>query len=66
MSCGEQPEGKADLKYLHRRGRTAGSWPLRQRLELVAFDARLAGVPPALLEALWEVLDRLSGQSEPW
>jgi hypothetical protein len=31
-----------------------GGWPLRQRLELLAFDARLAGVPPALLEALWE------------
>jgi hypothetical protein len=31
-------------------------WPLRQRLELLAFDARLAGVPPALLEAL----DRLA------
>ena len=28
-------------------------WPLRDRLELLAFDARLAGVPP-LLEALWE------------
>jgi hypothetical protein len=35
-------------------------WPLRQRLELLAFEARLAEVPPAyrvppaLLEALWE------------
>jgi hypothetical protein len=34
-------------------------WPLRQRLELLAFDARLSGVPQALLEALWEVIDRL-------
>lgn len=32
-------------------------WPLRQRPELLAFDARLAGVPPALLEAVWEVID---------
>ena len=34
-------------------------WPLRQRLELLAFDARLAGVPKALLEALWEAIDGL-------
>jgi hypothetical protein len=40
-------------------------WSLRDRLELLAFDARLAGVPPALLEALWEAIDRISGQSEP-
>jgi hypothetical protein len=26
-------------------------WPLRDRLELLAFDAPLAGVPPALLDA---------------
>jgi hypothetical protein len=30
-------------------------WLLRDRLEFLGFDARLAGVPPALLEALWEV-----------
>ena len=41
-------------------------WPLLQRLELLAFDARLAGVPQGLLEALWEAIDGLSGQSEPW
>ena len=35
-------------------------WPLRGRLELLAFDARLAGVPQALLEALWEAIDQLS------
>jgi hypothetical protein len=29
-------------------------------LKLLAFDARLAGVPPALLEALWEAIDRLA------
>jgi hypothetical protein len=26
---------------------------------VLAFDARLAGAPPALLEALWEAIDRL-------
>ena len=36
-------------------------WSLRDRLELLAFDARLAGVPPALLEALWEAIDGLPG-----
>ncbi len=38
-------------------------WPLRQRLEVLAFDARLAGVPQGLLEALWEAIDRLSWPS---
>jgi hypothetical protein len=33
---------------------------LRDRqLDLLAFDARLADVPPALLEALWEAIDGL-------
>jgi hypothetical protein len=32
---------------------------LRQRLELLAFDARLAAVPPTLLAALWEAIDSL-------
>ena len=32
-------------------------WPLRQRLERLAFDARLVGVPQALLEVLWEAVD---------
>jgi len=33
---------------------------LRDRLlDLLAFDARLADMPPALLEALWEAIDRL-------
>jgi hypothetical protein len=36
-------------------------WSLRDRLELLAFDARLAGVPPALLEALGEAIDLLDG-----
>jgi len=39
-------------------GKDYSGWPLRDRLELLAFDARLAGVPPALLEALW---GRLTG-----
>jgi hypothetical protein len=34
-------------------------WPLRQRLELLAFDAPLARVSPGLLEALSEAIDRL-------
>ena len=32
---------------------------LGDRLELLAFDARLAGVSPTLLEALWEAIDGL-------
>jgi hypothetical protein len=36
-------------------------WPLPAKLELLAFDARLAGVPPALLSALWEAIDPLPG-----
>ena len=34
-------------------------WSLRRRLELLAFDARLARGPWALLEALWEAIDGL-------
>jgi hypothetical protein len=37
--------------------------PIRQDLAslvgLLAFDARLAGVPPALLEEFWEAIDGL-------
>jgi hypothetical protein len=32
-------------------------WSLRNRLEMLAFDARLAGVPLALVTAVWEVID---------
>jgi hypothetical protein len=32
-------------------------WPLRDRLEMLAFEAGLAGVPLALVTALWEVSD---------
>jgi hypothetical protein len=42
-----------------KQGEDYRGWPLRQRLELLAFDARLAGVPPQLLEALWKAIDRL-------
>jgi hypothetical protein len=38
---------------------------LRDRLELLAFDARLAGGPQALLEALWEAIDRLGDRPRP-
>jgi hypothetical protein len=41
------------------RGEDHSGWPLRQRLELLAFDARLAGVPQALLAALCEAIDLL-------
>jgi hypothetical protein len=37
------------------------TWPLRDRLELLVFDARLAGVPPTILAALWEAIDVLVG-----
>ena len=40
-------------------GEDYSGWPLRKRLELLAFDARLAGVPHTLLEALWEVIEQL-------
>jgi hypothetical protein len=45
---------------LDERGEDYRGWPLRQRLELLAFDARLAGVPQVLLEALWEMIDRIA------
>jgi hypothetical protein len=32
-------------------------WSLRDRLELLAFEARLTGVPPTLIAAIWEALD---------
>src|SRR5512132_539553 len=43
-------------------------WSLRDRLELLAFEARLAVVPQALLEVLWEVMDRLDSHTSapPW
>jgi hypothetical protein len=36
------------------------SWPLRQRLELLAFDARRTCGPQELLAALWEAIQRLA------
>jgi len=40
------------------RGEDYHGWQLRQRLELLAFDARLAGVPQVLLKALWKAIDQ--------
>jgi hypothetical protein len=34
-------------------------WPLRVRLELLAFEAELAQLPRPLIAALWEAIDRL-------
>lgn len=51
---GEQTESPA-------RGADYRDWLLRQRLKLLAFDARLAGVPLALLNVLWKAIDRLGG-----
>ena len=47
------------------QGEDYRGWALPQRLELLAFDARLAGVPQALLQALWGVIDRLSWAESP-
>jgi hypothetical protein len=41
-------------------GEDYSGWSLRDRLELFAFEARLAGVPQALLGALWEAIDGLA------
>jgi hypothetical protein len=43
----------------HNPARSYAGLSVRDRPELLAFDARLAGVPPALLEALWEAIDLL-------
>jgi hypothetical protein len=51
--------GQESGRTLDELGQDYRGWTLRQRLELLAFDARLAGVPQALLEALWEVIDGL-------
>jgi hypothetical protein len=40
-------------------------WTLHDRLELLAFDAQLAGVPQALLEAFWEAIDGLPDGIQP-
>jgi hypothetical protein len=56
------------------RGDYSG-WSLRDRLELLAFDARLAGAPQVLIAALWEALNLLESRTntrsaisrtEPW
>jgi hypothetical protein len=51
------PEGSGELED----GEDYSAWLRRRRLELLAFDARLAGVPPALLEALWEACSTHTG-----
>jgi hypothetical protein len=33
---------------------------LRDRLELLAFEARLAGLPESLIQAVWEVIESTS------
>ena len=48
-----------------RGGEDYRGWPLRQRPELLAFEARLAGVPPAMLAALWEANRDLLPYAEP-
>jgi hypothetical protein len=35
--------------------------PLVDRLELIAFDARLSGTPEPLLQAIWEPIDAFWG-----
>jgi hypothetical protein len=37
---------------------------LRWRLELLAFEARLAGVPAAGLAPPWDLIDRLGGYEQ--
>jgi hypothetical protein len=51
--------GSGGSRELEDPGEDYRGWPLRQRLELLAFDAKLAVVPQALLEALWQAIDAL-------
>jgi hypothetical protein len=57
-----EQEGSRELEN---PGEDYSGWPLRQRLELLAFDARLPGVPQAPLEALREALDQLPTGCKP-
>jgi hypothetical protein len=41
-----------------------GDWPLRYRLELLAFEAELARLPRTLIVALWEVIDQVGSSSD--
>jgi hypothetical protein len=40
-------------------------WPLRDRLELLAFEARLARVRESLIQALWEAIDHTRNPGPP-
>jgi hypothetical protein len=55
-----KPEGRGVQDY--------AGWLLWRRLALLAFDARLVGVPQTLLAALWEAMDRLDSHTSapPW
>jgi hypothetical protein len=44
-----EPVGPREVDY--------SVWPLRDRLELLAFEAELAGIPRRLIAALWEAID---------
>jgi hypothetical protein len=46
----------------HQKRRPVGRPRDRQQLEFLAFDARLAGMAPALLATLWEAIDQVSVQ----
>lgn len=37
------------------------AWSLSDRLKMLTFEARLAHLPPALIVALWDAIDRLEG-----
>jgi hypothetical protein len=60
--------GQVDVKREGVGWKTTAAGPCGIRLELLAFDARLAGAPPELLDALWEVIDSLgkSGAAGGW
>ena len=38
---------------------------LRSRLEMLAFGAELAGFPRSLIDAVWEAVDRVGGDTPP-
>jgi hypothetical protein len=40
-------------------------WPLRDRLELLAFEAELAQLPRPLIAALWDAIDRVNCPAVP-
>jgi hypothetical protein len=38
-------------------------WPLRDRLELLAFEAELARIPQQLIAAPWEAIDEAASRA---